>query len=95
MITVKNSFSGANFDYTSSENSCTASGEYRYENDQLVSININGSITKDDVAYNFWANRDAAGNVNISGVPVVVLAEVASEVAETISEIVGENASEE
>lgn len=95
MVTIKNSFSGANFDYASSENSCTASGEYRYENDQLISININGTITKNDVAYNFWANRDAAGNVNISGVPVVVLADVAAEVTEIISEIVGENANEE
>ncbi len=89
MITVKNSFSGANFDY-SSQSGCTASGEYRCENDKVVNISINGRLAKDEVEYNFWANCDAAGNVNISGVPAVVIADVAAEVAAIISEVNGQ-----
>ena len=93
MITTKNNFSGANFDYTNEAGNCTASGEYRKENDVIVNININGQFVKDENTYNFWANRDAAGNVNISGVPASVIADVAAEVAEIISEI--ENPNEE
>lgn len=86
MITTKNAFSGANFDYNS-ENNCTASGEFRYEGENLVSISINGNLAKDDVVYPFWANRDASGNVNISGVPTSVIQDVAAEVATIIAEI--------
>ena len=50
-------------------------------------ININGQITKDETVYNFWANRDAAGNVNVSGVPASLIAEVAEDVAEIIAEV--------
>ena len=92
MIITKNQFNGANFDYTS-ENNCTASGELRREDDKLVNVNINGKFVKDEVEYNFWANLDPSGNVNISGVPASVLADVAAEVAEIISEI--ENPNEE
>ena len=86
MITTKNSFSGAGFDYAS-ENNCTANGEYRVENGVLVNININGQITKNGNAYNFWASRDAQGNVNISGVPAELISDVATEVVEIISEV--------
>ena len=86
MITTKNTFSGAGFDYTS-ENNCAANGEYRVENGVLINININGQITKDETVYNFWANRDAAGNVNVSGVPASLIAEVAEDVAEIIAEV--------
>lgn len=87
MITKKNVFSGANFDYANEKNTCTATGEYRYEGEKLSSVNINGQYTKEEVAHNFWANCDASGNVNISGVPANVIAEVAAEVATIISEI--------
>lgn len=82
MIEIKNSFSGASFDYTN-ENNCTASGEYRCENGAIVNININGRYAE----RNFWASRDSAGNVNISGVPVSIIAGVAAEVAVIIAAI--------
>jgi hypothetical protein len=87
MITTKNLFSGANFEYSNKKTSCTAAGEFRRENEILVNININGQLTKGEATYNFWANRDAAGNVNISGVPAAVIADVAAEVAAVIAEI--------
>ena len=90
MITTKNHFNGANFDYAS-ENNCTATGEFRYENDKLVNVNINGKYVKDENEYNFWANLEASGNVNISGVPASILSDVAGEVAEIISEIENPN----
>lgn len=86
MITINNNFSGANFSH-SNEKNCTATGEYRRENEKLVSVNISGQITEDEVAYNFWANRDNSGNVNISGVPASIIASVAEEVAAIISEV--------
>lgn len=87
MITKKNQFSGASFDYANGKDTCTATGEYRYEGEKLSSVNINGQYIKDGASHNFWANCDAAGNVNISGVPATVIAEVAAEVATIISEI--------
>jgi len=86
MIIKNNTFAGANFQYTNELN-CTATGEYRIENDKLISININGQYVDGDATYNFWANRDNSGNVNISGVPASVLAGVAEEVAEIVSEV--------
>lgn len=86
MITKNNTFAGANFQYTN-ESNCTATGEYRTENDKLISININGQYVDGDATYNFWANRDASGSVNISGVPVSVLAPIASHVAEIVAEV--------
>lgn len=88
MIKINNTFSGASFAYTGEI--CTANGEYRIENGKLVSVNVNGQYTKNDSTYNFWANRDAAGNVNVSGVPAGVIADVAAEVAEIISEVEAE-----
>lgn len=86
MITKNNTFTGANFQYTN-ESNCTATGEYRTENDKLVSININGQYVDGDDTYNFWANRDASGSINISGVPASVLAPIAAQVAEIVSEV--------
>ena len=77
MITTNNTYSGASFSYEG-ENA-TANGDFRVENGNLVSINASGSY--EDVT--FWANRDAAGNVNINGVPLAKLTEVAA-VVETI-----------
>ena len=50
-------------------------------------MDINGQLTQDKTSYGFWANCDAAGNVNISGVPAVAIAAVAAEVSTIISEI--------
>lgn len=86
MITKNNTFAGVNFQYTN-ESNCTATGEYRTENDKLVSININGQYVDGDNTYNFWANRDASGSINISGVPASVLAPIAAQVAEIVSEV--------
>ena len=77
MITTNNTYSGASFQYEG-ENA-TANGDFRVENGNLVSINASGSY--EDVT--FWANRDAAGNVNINGVPLAKLTEVAA-IVETI-----------
>lgn len=82
MITIKNEFSGASFDY-SNEKNCTANGEYRSENGSIASININGMYD----SKSFWAGRDSSGNVNISGVPVAAIAGVAGEVATIIAAI--------
>ena len=86
MITKNNTFTGANFQYTN-ESNCTATGEYRTENDKLVSININGQYVDGDATYNFWANQDNTGNVNISGVPASVISDVADEVALIIADV--------
>ena len=96
MINLRNTFSGANFDHTG-EN-CTASGEYRVENGNIQNVNVNGQYTKEDRTYNFWANRDSDGNVNVSGVPASVISDVAEEVATIMSEvggIINNSASEE
>lgn len=92
MITTKNNFSGADFDYRNNAETCFSTGEFRYDGEKLSSVNINGQLTKDEVTYNFWANMDSVGNVNISGVPAIVIADVAAEVAEIISEIENQNA---
>ena len=94
MITIKNNYSGAGFDYTNEAGNCTASGDYRKENGKIVSININGQYTKDEKTCSFWANSDSAGNVNISGVPAAFLADVATEVAEIVAEVVSHNEEE-
>ncbi len=82
MITTKNNYTGANYEYTGQEG-CTANGEYRCENGNIVSANVNGSLD----GKSFFANRDAAGNVNISGVPVSLIAKVATEVENIMVEI--------
>lgn len=87
MIKKKNTFAGASFDYTSSNENCVASGEYRTENGLMASVNINGRLTKDEKTYNFQASRDVNGNVNITGVSYVVIADVAAEVATIIDEV--------
>lgn len=89
-FSTRNNFNGANFDYENG--ACRASGEFRFENSNLNSVNINGNYTKEGVTYNFWANRDAAGNVNTSGVPFEVIVEVATEVKAIIAEILKLNA---
>ena len=87
---TRNNFNGANFDYENG--ACKASGEFRFEESNLQSVNINGNYTKEGVTYNFWANRDASGNVNTSGVPFEVIVEVATEVKAIIAEILKLNA---
>jgi len=86
MIRINNNFSGANFSYDN-ESNCTATGEWRVENGQLVSVNINGQYTKDEKVYNFWANQDNTGNVNISGVPSSIISDVADEVALILADV--------
>lgn len=90
---TRNNFNGANFDYENG--GCRAVGEYRYENSNLVSVNINGTYVKDEATYNFWANRDAAGNTNTSGVPFEVIVEAATEVKAIIAKILELNANAE
>lgn len=86
MITKINEFSGANFSYENEAKTCTANGEYRTENGAIAHINTNGTYTKGEASYHFFASRDAAGNVSVSGVPAEVIAEVSTEVAVIITE---------
>ena len=87
MITKKNQFSGASFDYANDKKTCIASGEYRHENGKLVKVDVNGRLTKDKVEYPFYANVAADGHVNISGVAVEAIADVAAQVSAIVSEI--------
>lgn len=87
MITKKNTFSGAAFDYENKAKTCAACGDYRVENDQLQAVSINGQYTKDAKTYNFSASRDAEGNVNIAGVQAAILPDVATEVSACIAEV--------
>jgi len=88
MIEINNPYFGANFSHTGQN--CTATGDYRVENGALKHVNISGSYTKDENVYGFSANRDEAGNVNISGVAGPVLTEVAVEVSAIIAEVEAE-----
>lgn len=86
MITTKNNYSGAAFDY-SNEGKCSAYGDYRCAEDKFKYITIEGRYTDGGNTYPFSANRDEYGNVAISGVPFDILPEVATEVKTIISEI--------
>lgn len=88
MIEIISNYSGAGFRHTG--DNCTATGDFRVENGALTSVNVNGQLEKGGQTYNFWANRDASGNVNISGVPASVLTDVAGAVADIIAEVEGE-----
>ena len=90
MITKNNEFTGVSYAYENKAKTCTANGEYRIENGSLVNINVNGQYIKYEASHNFWANRDAAGNVNVSGVPASLIAPVATEVAAIVSEVEAE-----
>lgn len=87
---TKNNFSGASFDYENG--ACKANGEYRFADANLNSVNINGTYVKEGVTYTFWANRDANGYINASGVPFEVIVEVATEIKAIIAEILKLNA---
>lgn len=86
MIEKKHDFFVGQYGYTNEKN-CTADVEAKYENNILASININGVFVKDDARNNFWASVDASGNVNISGVPSAILADVATECGVIIEEV--------
>ena len=85
MITTNNTFSGAT--YTHSGENCTATGEWRRENNVITSISISGTYNGEGRTVPFYASRDANGSVNISGVPAAFIVSVATEVATIISEI--------
>lgn len=82
---TRNNFNGASFDYENG--GCKASGEFRFAETILNSVNINGNYTKSGSQYNFWASRDAMGNLNLNGVPKEVIVEVATEVKAIVAEI--------
>lgn len=87
---TRNNFNGASFDYENG--ACKASGEFRYVESNLNSVNINGNYTKSGSQYNFWASRDMNGNLNLNGVPKEVLKEVAIEIVAILDEIEALNA---
>lgn len=91
-FSTRNNFNGASFDYENG--ACKASGEFRYVESNLNSVNINGNYTKDGKQYNFWASRDMNGNLNLNGVPAAVIVEVATEVAAIVAKIEALNSAE-
>lgn len=87
---TRNNFNGASFDYENG--ACRASGEFRFVESALNSVQINGNYTKSGTQYNFFASRDASGNLNLNGVPAAVIVEVATEVAAIVAKIEALNA---
>lgn len=85
MITTKNDYRGAGFDYTSEK--CTAYGDYRISGEVMQHISVNGQYVKNDVTYPFTANRSEGGNMAMSGAPEEVFAEIAREVDIIIREV--------
>lgn len=92
MFNTRNNFNGASFDYENE--GCKASGEFRYAETVLKSVDINGNYTKDGRQYNFWAARDMNGNLNLNGVPKEMLKEVAIEIVAILDEIETLNSAE-
>ena len=90
MITKTKVFTGTTFEYANEKKTCTASGEYQHEDGTLVKVDISGRLTKDKTEHAFWANVAADGHVNISGVAVEALPDVATEVSAILSEIKAE-----
>ena len=90
MFTKRNNFNGASFDYENG--ACKASGEFRFAESNLNSVNINGNYEKDGKENAFWASRDMNGNINLNGVPAEIIIEVATEVAAIIAKIEDLNA---
>lgn len=93
MLTPKNSYNGAQFDYENE--GCRASGDFRFNAGSLKTVNITGTIAKDGVSYTFSAVREEFGNVNIYGASSAIIKEAAIEVAAIIDEIGELNAGEE
>jgi hypothetical protein len=91
-FSTRNNFNGASFDYENG--ACKASGEFRYVESNLNSVNINGNYTKSGSQYNFWASRDMNGNLNLNGVPAAVIVDVATEVAAIVAKIEALNSAE-
>lgn len=89
-FSTRNNFHGASFDYENG--GCRASGEFRFVESVLNTVNINGNYEKSGKSYNFWASRDASGNLNLNGVPAAVIVEVATEVAAIVAKIEALNA---
>lgn len=87
MITTHNVYSGANFAYENEQKTCTATGEFKTENNILTTIGITGKLLIDGKEYNFWAQRDPLGNIQVSGIPVNILPAVADEVSNIVSEV--------
>ena len=90
MIEKKNIVVEVAFDYANGAGSCSATGNYTVVNGEVKTVGINGHYTKGGETYNFTANRDDQGNVNISGVAPAVLPDVAAEVAEIVAEVEAE-----
>jgi len=87
MLTKKNSTLEVNFDYGNNAGTCSATGNYKVENDQLKTVGVDGQYTKGEKTYRFTANRDDQGLLVVAGVPNEVLAEVSSEVTVLIAEV--------
>lgn len=86
MLTTKNTYSGAGFDY--SNTGFVVNGDWKVEDGMLVSVNFNGIYTdKKKEEHYFYGSRDVNGSVNISGVQTALLATIAKEVSSILEEV--------
>ena len=86
MLTTKNTYSGAGFDY--SNTGFVVNGDFKCEDGVLVSVNFNGIYTdKKKEEHYFYGSRDANGSVNISGVQTSLLPTIAKEVSTILEEV--------
>jgi hypothetical protein len=86
MLTTKNTYSGAGFDY--SNTGFVVNGDWKVEDGVLVSVNFNGIYTdKKKEEHYFYGSRDVNGSVNISGVQTALLATIAKEVSSILEEV--------
>ena len=86
MLTTKNTYSGAGFDY--SNTGFVVNGDWKVEDGVLVSVNFNGIYTdKKKEEHYFYGSRDVNGSVNISGVQTALLATIAKEVSSILEDV--------
>lgn len=86
MFNKKNNYRGAQFDYESDV--CEAHGNFRFDESQFTSADIQGTIKNGEDALSFRANYDNQGVTNIYGVTDVQKLEmIGAEVAAIITHI--------
>lgn len=93
MFNRKNTYHGASFDYE--EGASHASGDYRFDGENITSVNIQGSIVKDDVTYAFSARVNNIGVISIDGITDIdVMPDCAAEAKRILLEILNDDNAE-